>query len=238
MKFISSLLFCLHLFALISVAHDYDSTKTNSSIGKKEFNDTTKELRNDLIKLNKKLDSIGAANLDLAASHDSLTKYVDDRRLRESLDSAQSTINMQNSWLNGFGTIYTIVTILIAIISIVLIVINNNLSVQTREAIRKSDDATNRLNEQTDRFESKIKKRLENELNKFTLKEKERTIDQLVDELTAPNRSLRDQACFRINSYLKSDFNDAQLNRLFTLLNQYLDLEVEEAIVYFLTKED
>lgn len=211
------------LFSWVCTAQQSGTVNKNSSIGKTEFSDTVKELRLTLKELNNRLDSISVVNRKLVSAQDTLAKYIDDTRLKESLKSAEFTINMQNSWLTGFGTIYTVMTILIAVISVILIVINNNLSSQTREAIKKADDATDRLLKQTDDFETKLKNALDDRFLKYEKEVYDQQLNEMFKDLK--NDRLVNQRRLQIeklSSMTVDKFSNERLIDLCDILNRNL----------------
>lgn len=236
-----STLFIL-LFTGVCIAQQSGGTNKNSNIGKTEFNDTVKELRLTLKELNNKLDSISVVNKKLVFAQDTIAKYIDDTRLRRSIASAESTINMQNSWLTGFGTLYTYITIIVAIIAVVISFVQiTSIRSAVEDARIANRDARNSVDSLRDRiqeFDKRIEEKFDLRFEEYSKKLKTNQINQIINDMTVPNTFLRDQACFRLTSFKRSDMDAIQINRLLTLLRQRLALTVEETIIFFITREE
>jgi|GEM_PF-4893351 hypothetical protein len=192
-------------------------------VEKRVFVDSMKSLRNALTKIQSKMDSIARQHQSLKNTYDTLTKYVNDGRLRESLRSAELTINTQNSWMTGFGTIYAVITIIFGFLSIVL-------SFQTREAIKKADDATDRLIERTDYFNKTISNEISRNINIYKQEFEKSYMDNLFRNLLSNLPQTRTLAYEELSALERSRLTDVYIIKLFDLLNGFLDKK-EKAIV-------
>ncbi len=192
-------------------------------VEKKAFVDSIQRLRNTLTKVQLKLDSMANANQNLKYAHESLTKHVDDTRLRETLRAAESTINTQNSWMTGFGTIYAIITVVFGVITIII-------SVQSRDAINKADEATNRLIERTDYFNDTINNEITEKLDAYDAKVEKSYMNSLFRKLTSNLPQTRTLGYEELSALERRRLSDEHIIKLFDLLNMQQSKK-ERAIV-------
>lgn len=243
------LLFILICFSILSI-----SAQTKKDI---KINSIRNELIDSITKLNKKIiaferklevsDSINKAENEKRSKKDeSIEKSIIDTRLRESLKSAESTINLQNSWIDGFGNIYTTITIVIAIIALLL----TGMSIlyfffQVKPAVdeaKKNNKIVTRaignLKNRIEEFNKIIDSRLSIRFSEYSKTLKLESIDQIIIDLICQNSFLRDEAIYKLNTFKKSDLKENQLFKLLDILNKHTEMSLEEAIIYFFTKDD
>ena len=96
----------------------YSQPKNNieKDISKNVSKDSGKVLKNQIMELEKTISLLDTMTksiiIFLTQSIDSNKKCIDDTRLRESLRSAEKTINFENSFIQIFGVIYAIIAII------------------------------------------------------------------------------------------------------------------------------
>lgn len=121
--------------------------------------------------------------------------------LNDRLQQASDTISNQNSLLDGFGVLYTIITIIIALIGVVLPVLTYQFG------IKPSQDA---LKE----FENNADKKME----EFLAKSRNKQIEQAIENLKSQNQELKTNAVTYLSLTQHQGFSDQQLFKLFMLL--------------------
>jgi len=244
------LLFLLVFYSSFNYSYAQSKNINESIQIKKELTDSLSVLKKQIISLENKLsvsELVSKNNFKvITQSLDSTKKSIDDTRLRESLKSAESTINMQNSWISGFGDIFSTITIVIAIIAVLL----TGISIlyfffQVRPAVESAKHANieagkaiETLKYRISNFDQRIESKLDLKFIQYSEKLKNDNVDHIIEDLICPNSFLRDQAKYRISTFRRNELSEEQIYRLFDILNKYIESSVEEAIIYFLTKNE
>ena len=121
--------------------------------------------------------------------------------LSDRLRQASDTISNQNSLLNGFDVLYTIITIIIALIGIVLPILTYQFGIKpSRTALKE--------------FERNADKKIEDYLNK-TRKEQ---IKNSIEHLKGDNVALKQQAISFLSLTQHEGFTDQELFEFFRLI--------------------
>jgi len=123
------------------------------------------------------------------------------QKLNEAIDIASHTIESQDSLLNGFGTLYTIITILLAIIGVALPILTYFFG------IKPSVETVKAL---TDNLDKRFTEYLRDSRTK--------QINLALENLTSNNMELRGNAVNYLSLTQYEGFSDDQLFRIFRLL--------------------
>ena len=220
-----------------------------------------KELFDSIAKLNKRLniienklrasDSVFANNLIiLKKSIDSTKKNIDDSRLRESLKSADSTINKLDTMIDSFAVIYTVISIIIILLTVGLPIILQQLAIKPMKDEIKADhtnmiseiekinelkisirekqidveqkvhNSLQRIDSEKNEMFSQIKKEFDSKFLDYLNKNKQEIIDQALINLTSEKNEFQNKAINYIALTPYGDFSDEQLFRISRILRE------------------
>jgi len=121
--------------------------------------------------------------------------------LEERLKQASDTISNQNSLFDGFGVLYSIITIVITLIAIALPILTYQFGVKPSQDALKD-------------FEANSEKKFETYLNKTRNKQ----IEQAIENIKSQNQVLKTNATMFLSLTQHQGFTDQQLYKLFMLL--------------------
>lgn len=216
------LLFCL------SFIFCYSQPKGNIA-----SNQIKNELLDSIAKLNKQINDIGNKLIlsdssfkikfnALTEAIDSTNKSINDSRLRESLKSAESTINKQNSFIDGFGTLYTYITALIGLLAFMLPLMVYLFGIlPARKQIRKSKKIIEAMN-----------KNIDLKFDEYIIKNKEKQINNALIDIKGQDKFLRSTALnFLQYSINQGDLGDNQLLDIYMLLTLKNDLDENSKLI-------
>ena len=209
------------LFLLVfsfSFTYCYSQPKNiNESIQiKKELNDSIVKLKMQIGVLENKLsvsDSVSKNNSkDLSLALDSIKKTIEDTRLRESIKSAESIINKQNSLIDGFSVIFTILTLFLGLAPIGIYFLT----------IRPANKA---LKKAKHKFELEIKNYNDQQIN------------EAINNLKSNNHLLINNSLNHILSLIPKDkFSEQQLYKLYSVVKyERIEHTTRESIVFLLS---
>lgn len=205
----------------ISLSYCYSQpNKINEKVElKKELIDSIVILQKKINVLEKKLmisDSIYYKHFKaLSQSLDSTKRSIDDTRLRESLISAEAIINKQNSLIDGFSNVFSILTIFIGLLAFGIPILIYFLTIKpANKALKKA-----KLN-----FVSEIKNFNEEQIN------------EAIENLKSKNNVLIRNSLNHILSLVpKNRFSEQQVYRLFSIVKyENIDLSIKESIAFIL----
>lgn len=253
------LLFLITFFLLSIYCYSQPRNTTENNQLKKELTDSIGKLKKQISVLEYKLgvsDSVVKNNFKvLANSIESTKKSIDDTRLRESLKSAESTINKQNFLIDGFGNIFTFLTILIALLTIGLplytIYINSNIKMEVKESIKEAQsiqrDIVKDHNNLKDKIEKQIlslnkekedsfkeiKKDLNTKFEEYLNNSKKQKIDQAIINLSSDQMNFIVDACSIISHTPIGDFSNDHFLKLVNILRkQKLSIDRYEMLIH------
>jgi hypothetical protein len=221
-NFLLLLLFCL------SFSNCYSQSKINfgSNQNKNEHGNSFDSLNKRISGITDKLklfDSSFKIKLyTLTQAIDSTNKKINDSRLRESLKSAESTLNKQNSLIDGFGTLYTLITALIGLLAFMLPLMVYLFGIlPARKQIRKSK----KIIEEMD-------KNIDLKFDEYILKNKEKQINNALINIKGQDKFLRSTALnFLQYSINQGDLGDNQLHDIYILLTFKNDLDETSKLI-------
>ncbi|MGQ0829408.1 MAG: hypothetical protein ACT4ON_13550 [Bacteroidota bacterium] len=141
--------------------------------------------------------------------------------LEERLKQASDTIANQNSLLDGFGVLYTIITIIITLIAVAVPILTYQFGVKpSQNAIKE--------------FENNADKKFENYLSKT----RNEQIEQAIENLKSQNQELKLNAINYLSLTQYQGFTDLQLYKLFVLLKSTdFDQTIEVNIAYIISNK-
>jgi hypothetical protein len=135
--------------------------------------------------------------------------------LEERLKQASDTISCQNSLFDGFGVLYTIITIVIALIGIALPILTYQFGIKPSQLALKE-------------FENNAEKKME----EFITKTRNKQIEQAIENLKSQNQELKSNAITFLSLTQHQGFTDEQLYKLFLLLkSDSIDQSIKGTIV-------
>ncbi len=252
----NTLLFLI-TFSLLSIyCYSQPRITTESNQLKKELTDSIGELKKQISTLEYKLgasDSVVKSNFKvLAKSIDLTNKSIDDTRLRESLKSAESTINKQNSLIDGFGTIFTFLTIIMGILAIGLPILtfnfNKNIKREVKESIietqniqrdiiKEHSNLKNRIDEQVlalykekETLFNEIKNELNNKFEEFLYNNKKQQIEQALINLSVDETVFKNPAISVLSHTAISYFEEEHLFKIYKLVKR-TNLDFDKKII-------
>lgn len=196
MKFVISISFLLALTSVLCAAQQPQSgtSKSLELVDKKTFRDSISILQKRIAKQDTVLKVLSVENKKLEEKYDLLAKSVDDTRLRETLKSADLTIEKQNSWMTGFGTMYTI----FGVIAIVLPFAIYFLEIRPAHRVLQ-----------------KAKNEFKNHIDSFKIEQ----IDRAIENLRSSNVPIiTDSTNFILSHFPSTAFNENQLYKIYTIL--------------------
>lgn len=121
--------------------------------------------------------------------------------LEERINQASDTISNQNSLFDGFGILYSIITIIIAIIGIVLPILTYQFGIKPSQKALEN-------------FENNAETKIED----FLEKSRNRQIEQAIHNISSDNQELKSNAVTYLSLTQYQGFSDEQLFKLLTLL--------------------
>lgn len=218
----------------------------------KELNDSIVKLKRQISDLDNKLkvsDSVYKSQFKgLVQSLDSTKKSIYDTRLRESLKSAESTINKLDTIIDSFAVIYTVISIIIILLTVGLPIILQQLAIKPMKdeikldhenitselqninelkiAIRekqmdleqKVHNSIQKIDSEKNDMFSQIKKEFDNKFMDYLNKNKQENIDQALINLTSEKKEFQSKAINYIALTPNGDFTDEQLFRISRIL--------------------
>lgn len=136
--------------------------------------------------------------------------------LEERIKQASDTIANQNSLFDGFGVLYSIITIIIALIGIALPILTYQFGIKpSQEALKE--------------FENNAEKKMAD----FLAKSRNKQIEQAIDNLKSQNQELKTNAITFLSLTQHQGFTDEQLYKLFLLLkSESIDQTTKGTIAY------
>ena len=146
------------------------------------------KLSNDLgIQLNLLNSRLNHEAINIRKSIDSTNNTVIDKRLKETIKSAESTINFQNSFVQIFEGIFGVLALLAALIYFFSF---RPLFERAENALNRANGATDRLEGKIDLFESTVEKKLNDRYNDFKKEHFERDIEEIFKDIESnlPNQ--------------------------------------------------
>ncbi|HZK95258.1 MAG TPA: hypothetical protein VFC67_13705 [Prolixibacteraceae bacterium] len=230
---------------------------------KKELNDSIVRLKKQISGLENKLsvsDSVSENNFKvLSQSLDSAKKSIDDTRLRESLKSAESIINKQNSLIDGFGSIFTFLTILMGILAIGIPILtlnlNKNIKREVKESIKEAqkiqkdiisdhnnlkdriDTQILNLSKEKETFFDGIKNELTNKFEEFLHNNKKQQIEQALINLSVDENEFKNPAISLLNHTAISYFEEEHLFKIYKIIKRTnLDLDKKIILIKILSE--
>lgn len=251
------ILLFLITFSLLSIyCYSQPRNATESNQLKKELTDSIGKLKKQISILEYKLgvsDSVVKSNfMILANSIDLTNKSIDDTRLRESLKSAESTINKQNSLIDGFGTIFTFLTIIMGILAIGLPILtfnfNKNIKKEVKESIietqniqrdiiKEHSNLRNRIEEQIlalykekETLFNEIKNELNNKFEEFLYNNKKQQIEQALINLSVDETVFKNPAISVLSHTAISYFEEEHLFKIYKLVKR-TNLDFDKKII-------
>ncbi|HMK24425.1 MAG TPA: hypothetical protein VK483_00245 [Chitinophagaceae bacterium] len=136
--------------------------------------------------------------------------------LEERLKQASDTISNQNALSDGFGVIYTIITIIVALLGIVLPILTYQFGIKPSQKALKE-------------FENNIDKKFE----QYLIDSRNSQIEQATENLKSQNQELKSNAVTFLSLTQHQGFNDQQLFKLFLLLkSSNIDQTTKGTIAY------
>lgn len=186
----------------------------------------------------------------LSQSLDSTKNKIDDTRLRESLKSAESTINKLDTIIDSFAVIYTVISIIIILLTVGLPIILQQLTIKPMKdeirldhinvtselqnvnelkiAIRekqidleqKVHNSIHKIESEKNEMFSQIKKEFDNKFLDYLNKNKQESIDQALINLTSEKKEFQSKAINYIALTPNRDFTDEQLFRISRILRE------------------
>lgn len=183
---------------------------------KKELTDTIVKLKRQISGFENRMnvsDSVSENNFKvLSQSLNSTKKSIDDTRLRESLKSAESIINKQNSLIDGFSVIFTILTLFLGLAPIGIYFLT----------IRPANKAL-----------IKAKHKFELEIKNYN----DQQINEAINNLKSNNHLLVNNSLNHILSLVPKDkFSEQQLYKLYSVVKyEQIEQTIRESIVFLLS---
>ena len=215
------ILLFLITFSLLSICC-YSQTKnsTESNQLKKELTDSIGKLKKQISVLEYKLglsDSVFKSNFKiLTNSIESTKKSIDDTRLRESLKSAESIINKQNSLIDGFSNIFTILALLLGLVTLGVPILIYFLTIRpANRALKKAKQ----------KFDLEIKNYSEEQIN------------EAIKNLKSKNNLLVNNSLNHLLSIVpKNKFAEKQIYDLYSIAKyENIERKSKESIVFLLS---
>ncbi|TAL64472.1 MAG: hypothetical protein EPN88_10900 [Bacteroidetes bacterium] len=206
--------------------HSQNKPSKRSDILGIEKLDSISYLNKRILKLDNQIniinDVLKTSTFEFQKKIDSINNLVIDKKIEESLKPAVSAINIQNSLIDGFGTLYTYITGLIGILAFMLPLLVYFFSIRpARKQIRKSKKIIEDMNMNLD-----IK------FNEYILKNKEQQINSALVNIKGQDKFLRSTAFnFLQYSINQSDLSDNQLHEIYKLLAFKNDLDENSKII-------
>jgi len=240
-------------FSFIYCYPQSKKTNENNQI-KKELIDSIVKLKNQIHFLENKLtlsDSVFGSKINLLVqSLDSTKKSIDDSRLRESLTSAESTIDKLDSMIDSFAVLYTVISIVIILLTVGIPIIFQQLAIKPmKEEIRidhenittelkniyelkidlreKQIDLEQKVHKSIQNIDSEkngmfdqIKKEFDSKFIDYLNKNKQEAIDQALINLISEKKEFQSKAINYIALTPNVDFTDEQLFKISRILRE------------------
>lgn len=195
--------------------------KTNESDQIKiELVDSIVSLKKKISLLENKLslsDSIFGDQIEIITqSLDSMTKNIDDTRLRESIKSSESLINKQNLLIDGFSSIFTILTLLLGLVTLGVPILIYFLSIKPANTALK-----------------KAKQKFELEIKNYSNEQ----INEAIKNLKSKNHILIINSLNHILSIVpKKKFTEKQIYELYSIAKyENIEINSKESIVFLIS---
>lgn len=148
-------------------------------------------------------------------------EIVTDKDLKKSLDVSEKTLLKQNYLIDGFGTLYTVITALVGIGSILIYFFSiRPLINQANKAVEKSDNAAERLNNRLDTFNSGVQENIDKNFDEFKKELYKERLDQIFINLY---NDLPNQKALALESLSQLNTKEIEINDVFKLF-EILDL--------------
>ena len=165
--------------------------------------------------------------VQMRKSIDSLQQEIETQtqlshNLTLSIETANSVINKQNSLINGFGVIFTVLTLLVAFVPIAQYFISIRPIIKDAKGIiNRADLALDKNKQDFLSFRKEIEERLEERFNVFQEKSKKKVIDQALTNLSSYSEDLQRSALtYLSNSVSADELGEIQLSRISILLRR------------------
>lgn len=249
-KIIYLLIFC---FLYIS-CYSQPNNRKDIILSKKEFSDSIKLLNNQITKLKRGINELDTNNKSkisiLMQMIDSIKKSINDNRLRESINLAESTITNLNSITGSFSIIYSIITIAIILLTIGLPFIIQQLSIKPMKDEINADhlkmsselekingldilikerqfDLEKNVNSSIQKFNSEkelmladLKKEFDSKFIEYLNKNKKDIIDQAIINLNSDELEFQSNAINYIALTPIGDFTEEHLFKISKILKE------------------
>jgi hypothetical protein len=209
------------LFFLCSFNYCYCQPKSfyEESQIKKELIDSVAKLNKRLNIIENKLlvsDSVFANNLIiLKKSIDSTKISTDDSRLRETIKSAENTINFQNSFVQIFEVVFGTIAFLAGFLYFFSI---RPLTKQAETALDRANIATDKFDRKIDEFDEKVDEKIN---SRFDLLEKNLKEKEIIEIFGDIESNMQNQRRLQIERLTRGDIilDSDKIDRLFKVLD-------------------
>ena len=221
------------LIMLFSVINGYtQQAKTIESYQTvSELLDSIAKLRREICNLENKMnvsDSVTSRMFYSLAQSLNSKKNADDSRLRESLKSAESTINNQNTFIQIFGVIFGLIAIGAAVLYFF----------SFRPVVNQAEKALDRTNLATDKLESKIANfikdvdcKISDRIELYEKTASEKTINEIFKDIESKLQNQRKLQIEKLSTLENSIFTSERIDRLFKVLDLNIISEYEKTII-------
>jgi hypothetical protein len=169
-----------------------------------------------------------------------LEKYLSENNLTTSINTAEAIIAKQNSLINGFGVIYTVITVLVVVIGLLIYFFNiRPLIHQANDSVIRSENTIERLNGRMDNFNQFVDDRLERQFSAFENKVRIDKINQIIIDLCGNYPHQKKIALEAISSLPLEEIASQHIYKLFDFLDHPNNSDPEKIpIVELLIQKD
>lgn len=215
-----TLLFLLLFF--LSFTFCYSQPKGNL-----ESNQIKNELLDSIAKLNKQINGIGNKMIlsdssfnnkfnTLTKAIDTTNKSINDSRLRESLKSAENTINYQNAFIQIFEVIFGVIAFLAGFLYFFSI---RPLSKQADKALERANTATDKLEAKITNFNTQVDYKLSTRFELYEKDFKEKVINEIFVDLESNLPNQKKLQIEKLTTLEAAVFTSDKIDRLFRVID-------------------